>query len=98
MSEVLKYPVMTNEGLIILINLPNNGAPIAAATPWNINRTPNAFVSNSSPTSSTIIVDLKDAKHAEIEKHNNSKIVHKKKVDGYVCESVCEVNNFLHIL
>lgn len=50
---------------MIYINLPNNGDPTAAATPWNINRTPKAFVSNSRPVSSTIMVDLKDAKQAE---------------------------------
>lgn len=44
--------------------MPNNGDPTAAATPWNINKTPKAFVSNSRPVSSTIMVDLKDAKQA----------------------------------
>lgn len=46
--------------------LPSSGAPMAAATPWNINKTPKAFVSSSSPVNSTIIVDLKDAKQAKV--------------------------------
>lgn len=48
--------------------MPNNGDPTAAATPWNINKTPKAFVSNSRPVSSTIMVDLKDAKQANKKK------------------------------
>lgn len=52
--------------------LPSIGAPIAAATPWNINKTPKAFVSSSSPVSSTIIVDLKDAKQAKVFDRNKN--------------------------
>lgn len=48
----------------IILCSPNKGHPRAAATPWNISKTPKAFVSNSSPVSSTIMVDLRDAKQA----------------------------------
>lgn len=37
---------------------------MVAATPWNSSNNPNALVSFSSPTKSTITMDLNDAKHA----------------------------------
>jgi hypothetical protein len=53
--------------------LPAIGAPMQAAIPWKRSKSPKAFVNFSRPSKSTRIMDLRDAKQAEI---FNNKIEH----------------------
>lgn len=47
------------------LKAPASGAPIIAATPWNSNSSPKAFVNFSKPKRSTTTIDLREAKQAE---------------------------------